>query len=278
MMDKGNVGYGNVIPGSVEVNYHTTSQTGMTRATVAGSDANGQDPLNVKDYANSNDLGGLNRDLSKAQTHSSKHETHVRVYLPVGDVREIVEKMMGVGVMSGSQESFDKEWDALIESANEVSDELMKADADEVEKDADTIDVAELLGEDWNGDVVVIEDDNGDEYLIYRGQWKNPFSAETQGYGWMKLNGDAEEGVGVLNIDFDADTQSSLFDLKSKDAHFVWKGYPGDSLQDRLNNLDFASQLASRIRVMHIEVNAFIAADVLEFPGHCCLRMINGRF
>jgi hypothetical protein len=193
------------------------------------------------------------------------------VYLPVGDVREMVERMMGSGVMSGSQESFDKEWDALIENAigdDKVEDRIDCAEHEMLMFNQDEVDVTALLGEDWNGDVVVIEDDKGDEYLLYRGQWKNPFVVSTEGYGWMKLNGDAEEGVGVLNIDFDADTQSSLFDLKSDNAHFVWRRSVDDTLQDRLNNLDFASQLASRIRVMHIEVNAFIAADVLEFPGH----------
>ena len=93
--DKQNVGYGSIFPAMVDINYHHDAFEGITRATVAGEDVEGSDPLHVEDLLNSDDLNNLNRDRDNVQERWQTKNKHIRVYLPIADLKQIWEDVFG---------------------------------------------------------------------------------------------------------------------------------------------------------------------------------------
>jgi hypothetical protein len=90
ILDPSNLSYGSLIPGSAAFNYNKDNEKGTTWATVAGTNAQGGDPLIIHDLLNSDDISKLNRNREAVQTREDGKHSHVRLYLPIADMQQIL--------------------------------------------------------------------------------------------------------------------------------------------------------------------------------------------
>ena len=287
ILDPSNLSYGSLIPGSAAFNYNKDNEKGTTWATVAGTNAQGGDPLIIHDLLNSDDISKLNRNRETIQTREDGKHSHVRLYLPIADMQQIWKAMQ-----SSSQSEFEQQVDLVLKKGKELKAKELSAkatanqpaDGSNVESEtvADEANpppfvnseaqvIAEsVFGESWKGEAVVAENENGECYLIHRGEWVNPFGDKVTGTGFVKLKevnvykgvGDIDKGE--VNITFDPNNQNLSFDIIKDGSRLSQTQSIESFFKEAIMGVNFGYGNRPGVRIVNIQVETFIAATVLE--------------
>ena len=297
ILDPSNLSYGSLIPGSAAFNYNKDNEKGTTWATVAGTNAQGGDPLIIHDLLNSDDISKLNRNREAIQTREDGKHSHVRLYLPIANMQQIWKAMQ-----SSSQSEFEHQVDLVLKKAKELKAKELSTEttatqpagesnvesetvADEANPtpfvDAEAQVIAEsVFGESWTGEAVVVEDTAGDNYLAYKGKWLNKNGAFVEGRGLVKID-ITSDSVSLhpstdaqTAVKFDPNAHAFIFNTKSSSGRFTYsksfESVVGESLgQWVLQNTKIPEGVETEqpdVWFVRIEVNSFISAAVVEPP------------
>ena len=147
--DSENMAFGSGIPITVDTDYHHKVEAGTTKATVAGTDADGKDPLHITNPEASDDLANLNRDSDNVQERYVVKDKHVRVFLPIINPTKFKESLDLIGDVyfsPGERPDFGGFKQALYESAEAEEESMPSSDSDDAGIAQESITVA-FLGE-----------------------------------------------------------------------------------------------------------------------------------